>query len=75
MTINFTAGQIEGFGWDSVTVYDGPDATGPILGVIDGSFAGLNFTATNADGCISFQFASDGVVSCEGGGYEPWNGV
>ena len=71
MTINFTAGQIEGFGWDSVTVYDGPDATGPILGVIDGSFAGLNFTATNADGCISFQFASDGFASCEGGGYEP----
>ena len=71
MTINFTAGQIEGFVWDSVTVYDGPDATGPILGVIDGAFAGLNFTATNADGCISFQFASDGFGSCQDGGFEP----
>ena len=47
MTINFTAGEMEGFGQDFITVYDGPDATGPILGTLDLNFAGQSFTATN----------------------------
>ena len=59
MTISFTAGAMEGFGQDFVTVYDGPDATGPVLATLDAVFAGQSFTATNPDGCISFQFTSD----------------
>ena len=51
MTINFTAGEMEGFGQDFITVYDGPDATGPILATLDLNFAGQSFTATNLDGC------------------------
>ena len=59
MTLSFTAGQMEA-GWDAVTVYDGPDATGPVLAILDATFAGQTFTASNPDGCISFQFSSDG---------------
>ena len=65
MTLSFTAGQMEA-GWDAVTVYDGPDATGPVLATLDATFAGQTFTATNPDGCISFQFSSDGGCDCAG---------
>ena len=58
MTISFTAGAMEGFGQDFVTVYDGPDATGPVLATLDAVFAGQSFTATNPTG-VSFQFTSD----------------
>ena len=73
MTINFTAGEMEGFGQDFITVYDGPDATGPILATLDLNFAGQSFTATNLDGCISFQVTSDaGFCSCgDFCGFEP----
>ena len=73
MTINFTAGEVEGFGQDFITVYDGPDATGPVLATLDLNFAGQSFTATNLDGCISFQVTSDpGFCSCgDFCGFEP----
>ena len=64
MTVSFLSGQNEGF-QDVVTVFDGPDATGAVLGTIEGDFAGQTFTATNPDGCISFQFVSDGFCSCQ----------
>ncbi|MGB2423368.1 MAG: PKD domain-containing protein, partial [Flavobacteriales bacterium] len=65
MTISFSAGQMEA-GWDAVTVYDGPDATGPVLATLAANFAGESFTASNPDGCISFQFSSDGGCDCAG---------
>jgi gliding motility-associated-like protein len=65
MTISFSAGMMEA-GWDFVTVYDGPDATGPAIANLDANFAGQSFTATNPDGCISFQFSSDGGCDCAG---------
>ena len=65
MTISFSAGQMEA-GWDFVTVYDGPNATGPVLANLDAAFAGQSFTATNPDGCISFQFSADGGCDCAG---------
>ena len=52
-------------GWDMCTIYDGPNATGGILGTLDATFTGEVFTATNPDGCISIQFTSDGWTSCE----------
>ena len=64
MTVSFLSGQNEGFN-DVVTVFDGANMTGPILGTIEGDFAGQTFTATNPDGCISFQFVSDGFCSCQ----------
>jgi gliding motility-associated-like protein len=65
MTISFSAGQMEA-GWDFVTVYDGPNATGPVMAMLDANFAGQSFTATNPDGCISFQFTADGGCDCAG---------
>ena len=63
MTLSFTAGEMEGF-FDYITVYDGPDATGPVLATLELDFAGQSFTATNPEGCISFQVTSDGFCSC-----------
>ena len=63
MTIIFTAGQME-VGWDFITIFDGPDATGPQLGQISDNFAGATYTATNPDGCISMQYTADGGGSC-----------
>ena len=73
MTVNFTAGEMEGFGQDFITVYDGPDATGPVLATLDMNFAGQSFTATNLQGCISFQVTSDAnFCSCgDFCGFEP----
>ena len=70
MSISFTSGMLEEFTGDLITVFDGPDGTGAILGTINGDVAGSSFTATNPDGCISMQFASDGYCDCQnGGGY------
>ena len=69
MSISFTAGMIEGFFGDVITVFDGPDATGDVLGTINADAAGNTFTATNPDGCISIQFISDGYCDCQTGGF------
>ena len=65
MTIDFSAGVMEA-GWDAVTVYDGANATGTVLATLDADFAGQSFMATNPDGCLSFQFFSDGGCDCAG---------
>jgi gliding motility-associated-like protein len=70
MTLSFSAGNMEVF-FDLCTVFDGPNATGPILGTLDAVFAGESFIATNAQGCISILFTSDGSVSCESGSTQP----
>ncbi len=64
MQISFSAGAMEA-GWDMCTIYDGPNATGAVLGILDADFADQVFTATNPDGCISMQFTSDGWTSCD----------
>ena len=64
MQISFSAGAMEA-GWDMCTIYDGPNATGAVLGILDADFADQIFTATNSDGCISMQFTSDGWTSCD----------
>lgn len=64
LSISFSQGGMEA-GWDMCTIYDGPNATGGILGTLDANFTGEVFTATNPDGCISIQFTSDGWTSCE----------
>ena len=69
MSISFTSGIIENFIGDVITIYDGPNATGPILGTINGDVTGNAFTATNPDGCISMQFTSDGFCDCQDGAF------
>jgi uncharacterized protein (TIGR02145 family) len=65
MALDFLAGTLE-YGWDYVTVFDGPDATGPVLATLSGDFGGQSFVATNAGGCISIQFFTDGGCDCAG---------
>ena len=59
MTLQFTGGELE-WGWDYITVFDGPDGTGPVIETLYWEIAGQTFTPTNPDGCISFQITADG---------------
>ncbi len=72
MTISFTAGSVEN-GFDEFWVFDGPDQNAPLLdGPIYGSLAGLSFTATNPNGCITIGVTPDGSVSCGSGSQAQW---
>lgn len=73
MTVSFQQGFVENF-FDPFYVYDGADVNAPILaGPISGDLSGQTFTASNADGCITIGFSSDGSVSCSSTpSYLPW---
>ncbi len=70
ISIEFLTGQMENF-FDDITIYDGPNTSSPILGVISGDLTGQAFQAVNATGCITLQFSSDGSVSCDSGSFGP----
>jgi gliding motility-associated-like protein len=70
MTLSFQQGWAE-VGWDEFTIYNGPDAGSPILASnISGELAGQSWTATNASGCLTAVFTSDGIIDCTGGNEE-----
>jgi len=72
MTVSFSGGFNENF-FDEMYVYDGPDATAPLLaGPIYGNLAGLTYIANNPDGCLTIQIQSDFSVSCVSGALAPW---
>ncbi len=52
---------------DHLTIYDGPDTTFPSLGTYQGTDLPPTFTATDASGCLTFEFISD--VSQQGDGW------
>ncbi len=71
MTINFISGTIENF-FDNIAVFDGPSIASPvIIEGLGGNLAGQSFSATNPDGCITFQLTSDVTVSCATGNFGP----
>ena len=70
MTLNFSGGFLETC-CDFMTVYDGADNTAPVITTTNGDFTGVTFTATNPDGCITFELTSDGSVSCGAGFFDP----
>lgn len=72
MSISFNSGSTETF-FDDITVYDGPDASSPVIGNYEGDLSGLVFTATNPTGCITMVLSSDGSVSCASGSQTPWD--
>jgi gliding motility-associated-like protein len=72
MSISFNSGSTETF-FDDITVYDGQDATAPVIGTYEGDLSGLVFTATNPTGCITMVLSSDGSVSCSSGSQTPWD--
>jgi gliding motility-associated-like protein len=72
MQFEFVSGQMEAF-FESFVVYDGPDNTWPILGEWDeGDASGQVYTATNATGCLTFEFESDFIISAVDGDFTPW---
>ena len=72
MTVSFSGGFNENF-FDEMYVYDGPDATAPLLaGPVYGALAGQTYIANNPGGCLTLQIQTDGSVSCVSGALEPW---
>jgi hypothetical protein len=74
VTVTFTAFQVE-TGWDALYVYDGPDASAPIIssgnpatngGFPAGGYYGTTnpgpFTSTHPSGALTFVFLSDASV-------------
>jgi gliding motility-associated-like protein len=79
MSIEFLSGQVE-VGWDEVNVFDGPDASSPLLVEAPfygnaGQLGGLVFTASNPTGCITLQVTPDFSVDCATSGFTPWEWV
>ena len=69
-TINFTGGFLEPC-CDFIAVYDGADATAPLIALTNGDLTGQSFSSTNAEGCITIELTSDGSVSCATGSFDP----
>lgn len=66
ISFNFTSFNIES-GWDFLTVFDGPNTGSPIIGDYTGTaLNGGTVSATNASGCLTFLFDSDGSVNAPG---------
>ncbi len=59
VTINFTAFNTEA-GWDFVRIYNGPTTASPLLGTYSGAGNPGAITSTDASGCITLNFTSDG---------------
>ncbi|TVR40063.1 MAG: T9SS C-terminal target domain-containing protein [Cryomorphaceae bacterium] len=66
--INMTFSQFSiETGWDFMIVYDGPNTGSPAIGTYTGtSLNGITLSATNASGCLTFLFDSDGSVTFPG---------
>jgi gliding motility-associated-like protein len=69
MTIDFSAGTVEPF-WDFVSIYDGDSNAAPLIATAEGDLSELTYTATNAGGCLTIVYVSDGANSCESGAEE-----
>ncbi|OUS00497.1 hypothetical protein A9Q86_11045 [Flavobacteriales bacterium 33_180_T64] len=65
ITATFTAFDIEGC-CDELYVYDGPDATYPLLGVYAGNSIPDPFTSSDASGALTFVFDSDSSLQYSG---------
>ena len=72
VTLEFLAGEVEN-SWDELIVYDGDDATAPVLYLgygNNGDLTGLVIQSTGGE--LTLQISSDGSVSCATNSLEPW---
>lgn len=51
---------------DNLKIYDGPDANAPLIGTYAGTAVPPMYTSTDASGCLTFVFHSDGSVTRDG---------
>ncbi len=63
---SFSVEQNTSCTWDYLTVYNGVNTSAPQIGNYCGYSNPPSFTASNADGAITFKFRSDGVVTKAG---------
>ena len=62
VTFTFTFFDIEN-GWDFLSVYDGPNASSPLVGTFTGNAIPDPVTSTDTSGALTFVFDSDGSVT------------
>jgi subtilisin-like proprotein convertase family protein/putative hemolysin len=55
----FSAFDLES-NWDYLYIYDGNSTAAPLIGTYTGTTSPGTITATNAGGCLTFRFTSDG---------------
>jgi len=65
VTVTFTAFALEN-NFDFLKVYDGNDATAPLLANLTGATLPPSFTSSATSGCLTFVFTSDGSVAAAG---------
>ena len=61
VTVTFTSFNTEA-GFDFLRIYDGNSTAAPLLGTFAGTALPPTFTSTAANGCLTFNFTSDGSV-------------
>lgn len=57
--IDFTSFNTES-GYDELTIYDGANTSAPVLGTYTGTTGPGIVTSSDASGCLTFEFTSDG---------------
>jgi hypothetical protein len=65
VTVTFSAFDLESC-CDDLNVYDGPDATYPLIGTFSGAGTPGPFTSSDASGALTFVFISDSSVTDPG---------
>jgi gliding motility-associated-like protein len=65
VTITFTSFNTQA-GTDLLKIYDGNDATAPLLATLSGTTLPPSFTSSAATGCLTFVFTSNGTTNAAG---------
>ena len=65
VTVTFTAFALEN-NFDFLKIYDGNDATAPLLANLTGTTLPPSFTSSANSGCLTFVFTSDGSIPAAG---------
>ncbi|WP_293892047.1 fibronectin type III domain-containing protein [Flavobacterium sp.] len=65
VTVTFTSFNTQA-GTDFLKIYDGNDATAPLLANLSGTALPPSFTSSAASGCLTFVFTSDATTTAAG---------
>jgi len=65
VTLTFTMFDTEA-NYDFVIIHNGPNTGSPVLGTYSGNSIPGPFTSTDASGCITLHFTSDGSITYQG---------
>lgn len=65
VTINFSSFNTEAT-YDVLTIYNGPNTSGQVVGTYSGTTLPASFTSVSPDGCVTLMFTSDDLVNAAG---------